>query len=112
MTYPTDAGRLYFFLIVSVVLAVYIIIKRKEMEGSYKGGLIVTSIGILLLLISIAGICTTEGHWDSDFILAFLSFKVVSAKMGIGGLYYLRAMAYTIVMFGMGTLIFGLMRKT
>jgi hypothetical protein len=70
-------------------------------------GLIFLSIGILELLISIVGMCKTEGYWDADFILAFLRFKKASPKMGIGGLYYLRAMGYSFVLVGVAVLIFG-----
>jgi hypothetical protein len=105
MSYPTDNIRLIFFLIVTAGLATYLFLKRKELQGApYYTGLLVLSGGILALLISIVGICATEGHWDSDFILAFLSFKVVSPKREIGALYYLRAMGYSIVMAGIAIL--------
>jgi len=111
MPYPTDSGRLYFFLVISVGLAIYLFFNRKEMPGGYKAASIWFSIGILALLISIVGICTTEDHWDSAFILAFLSFKEVSPKIGIGGLYYLRAMSYSILIMGIATLIFGIKKR-
>ena len=108
MSYPTDNGRLTFFLFVTAVLVIFLLTKRKEFRSApYKTGWILLSMGTVELLIAIAGVCSTEGHWDSDIILAFLGFKIVSPKLGLGGLYYLRAMGYSFFLLGVTTLLFG-----
>jgi len=98
MSYPLDDGRLNLFIVLSIILVIYLLIKRKSL--TFNGIYFLSIIGIMLLIIAIMGACVIEWNWKSDYIFAFLCFKKVSKHIWFGGLCYFRLLAYIFLLCG------------
>jgi hypothetical protein len=106
MNYYFDTGRLLFFIILSLAFAIYLLAKSKDTTLGWSFTLLI--IGITFLSISVIYASNVEDNWTHEFIVAFLSFKLVGCDMLYNGAYYLRSIAYTlifggIVQFGIAT---------
>ncbi len=105
--YPLNYGDLIILAIIIFCITLYIIFKRQKLSGStYKGAFYFIFFGISFLLISAMGVCLLEGHWDFNFLFAYLTFRRVSNKSVFVGISYSLFVGYIFLFLGIMQLIF------
>jgi Ca2+/Na+ antiporter len=88
---------------VGLIIGIILIIRNRKEFNSYKAPFFLIFCGISLLIFGIVCNSSTVGRWDKNFIIAFLSLRVID-----GGGWLCRGPAffgYTFFVFGITILL-------